>query len=214
MPNMKVRFLQNKQWPIPHFSKECPIVKSNKLYHGSNYSIMTRKFLLNEDDKLNVIIISSSANPSSANKFLGKVNAHLRKGSDMIVKFMHDKIDELRSLSLKGEDLSALIFGSILDHNNEEDWETFEVLENTLKDEGIEPDILLTSADINAHSVGELTLWGGQVDDLDLPANASSMEIQKKVGEVFQYFEHNSPNINYEILEKLPSQARAKIKNN
>ena len=60
MPNMKVRFLQNKQWPIPPFSKECPIVKSNKLYHGSNYSIMTRKFLLNEDDKLNVIIASST----------------------------------------------------------------------------------------------------------------------------------------------------------
>ena len=208
MPNMKVRFLPKQQWPVPRFAKECPIVKSNKLYHGSNYSIMTRKFLLNKDGELNVII------SSSANKFLGKVNAHLRKGSDMIVKFMHDKIDELRSLSLNGEDLSALIFGSILDHNNEEDWETFEVLETTLKDEGIKPDILLTSADINAHSVGELTLWGGQVDDLDLPANASSMEIQKKVGEVFQYFEHNSPNINYEILEKLPSQARAKIKNN
>ena len=208
MPNMKVRFLPKQQWPVSPFAKECPIVKSNKLYHGSNYSIMTRKFLLNKDGELNVII------SSSANKFLGKVNAHLRKGSDMIVKFMHDKIDELRSLSLNGEDLSALIFGSILDHNNEEDWETFEVLETTLKDEGIKPDILLTSADINAHSVGELTLWGGQVDDLDLPANASSMEIQKKVGEVFQYFEHNSPNINYEILEKLPSQARAKIKNN
>lgn len=208
MQNMKVKFLPKQQWPVPPSAKECLIVKSNKLYHGSNYSKMTRKIFLNEDGKFNVVISSSD------NKFLGKVNAHLRKSSDMIVKFMHDKIDELRSLSLKGEDLSALIFGSILDHNNEEDWETFEVLETTLKDEGIKPDILLTSADINAHSVGELTLWGGQVDDLDLPANASSMEIQKKVGEVFQYFEHNNPNINYEILEKLPSQARAKIKNN
>lgn len=204
MSDLKVKFLQKQQWPVTLISKGSSLIENNKQYFGSVLGRTTRKIMFNEHDKLNFIVGSSNK------KLLGKVNAHLRKNSDIIVNFIHKKIDEIRSLSSKGEDLSALIFGSILDHNNEEDWETFEVLETTLKDEGINPDILLTSSDINAHSVNDLSLWGGQIDDLDLPANANSMDIQKRVGEVFEYFEHNDPNVKYEILEKLPWQTKPK----
>ena len=204
MSDLKVKFLQKQQWPVTLIRKGSSLIENNKQYFGSVLGRTTRKIMFNEHDKLNFIVGSSNK------KLLGKVNAHLRKNSDIIVNFIHKKIDEIRSLSSKGEDLSALIFGSILDHNNEEDWETFEVLETTLKDEGINPDILLTSSDINAHSVNDLSLWGGQIDDLDLPANANSMDIQKRVGEVFEYFEHNDPNVKYEILEKLPWQTKPK----